>query len=379
MRTALARVAVLFPYIVLALLIGGAAPAFADGPQGENWFGDDDGKGVLWAEGRGAEVAETSRAPGHDGEKGSAWKFTFREANAYCVMTNRANPTVLKSEPRVRRFILRYWLKTETDYRTGDNSYDWIRMQTPSFIGADVTFPRTRFRYCDEWTHVGQIFELGRDGLIGSMQFRLRSTKPGLTVWIDDPFFTEVTDLPEAKIKELLAGATFAPKEQLPFREELVDTRPPAKGNRLRNTGFEFVADGALAVAAHRMTEEDFTTENPHGGRRAFRLRGRKLLHGPVKLNLYKKHTLSAWVRPEDASKPAEVEMRLHSFENAYRYGRKERKLEPGWQRIAATEVLMPVPSRLYYVFLKGKNVVVDDVHLEEGEPTSYEIGRAHV
>ena len=113
-------------------LVTGAGPADAGGPQGRNWFGQDDrGKGTLWAEGRGEEVAEITRVAGHDGEKGSAWQFAFRQANAYCVMTNRTNPTVLTSKPRVRRFVLHYWLKTETDYRTGDNSSCWIRMQTP--------------------------------------------------------------------------------------------------------------------------------------------------------------------------------------------------------------------------------------------------------
>jgi len=244
-------------------------------------------------------------------------------------------------------------------------------MQTPSWIGAQVTYPRTKFAYLDDWTHVGMVFTLRKNGLIGSIQFRVDSSRPGLRLWLDDLFFTEVTDLPQDKVKELLGDAEFKPIKSLPFRKDMVDGSPPQKGNMLWNAGFEFVSNGAWGRPAHRFTAADFTTDNPHSGKRALVLKHGSLLHMPLPLKTYKQHTFSVYARSLSAETRGKMELRLTSYGGGYRY-QKKFDVGPEWKRFSVGSVPMPVPGSRYYLLLIADNVAIDDAQLEEGDATEY-------
>ena len=361
--------------LIMVLLLAFGQALLAEGKPGENWYPDNgQGPNILKAEGEKAKtVADVTTDRGPDGAM-TAWKISFKKADEYFVLSNIKQPKVIKPESRDRKFVMWYWIKTSTDYKTGDYSSCWIRMQTPGSIGALVDFPRTRFAYLDKWTQVGQEFTLRPDGLIGSIQFRLIATRPGLDVWIDKVFFTEVTGMPKEKVAELLGGATFKPIMQMPFKEEFVDKSPPVKGNLLWNSGFEFVSDAGWGGTARRLTEKDFARDNPHSGQQALILDNATATHIPVKLTLYKKHSFSFYARKLAPAKPGQVDVCVASYGKNFSYKFTKRvNIEKDWQRVVLTEVLMPVPSLSYYVTITGKNVVIDDTQFEEGDPTPYE------
>ena len=360
-------------FIILLAAQSGIAASSTNGiGLPPNWYPESEEEGpVLVPEGKKyTEIADIVVSQG-SAEHGQGLTVRFKQAGEI-VLTNKKNPRVLEPESRKRSFVLRFRLRTETDYRTGHHSSCWIRMQTPSGIGAMVTFPRKRFRYLDDSRLVGAVFELDKDEMIGNIQFRLMSTAPGLAVELNEPYFTEVTDLPAPEVARVLNGATLDSPEKLPFREAFVDRTPPVKGNRVWNSGFEAAADGAWGYPARRMEPGDFSLENPHSGRFALKLAEKPLMHMPVALTMYKPHTFSVWVRPDDASKKSSLILTMHTWKGEYEYSKKHEVQGAEWQRVAVSEGLMPVPSGRYWFQIRGSNVVIDDIQVEEGELSPY-------
>ena len=339
--------------------------------QGDNWYSVISNIGMTLKPERPRDFVNISKTADRNSDN-DAMLFVFSDAGCI-VMTNRNSPRMIDPESSQRKYILRYWIKTETNHKTGDYTFCYIRMQTPSAIGSPVSFPRIKFRFMDDWTHMGQVFTLDRDGLIGNIQFVIGSTASGLNLWLDDLFFTEVTDLSENEIKELLEDAQFKTIDKLELKEELVDRSPPVKGNKVWNSGFEAIADGGWGYPAHRMRADDFEDQNPHSGKFALKLGTKPLMHFPISVAMYKKHSFSVWVRTYEDGRRSKISLSINSWKGDYRFTKTEKVDWPDWMRVSISEVLMPVPSRHYWFEIKGENIVIDDVQVEEGDASFYQ------
>jgi len=271
-----------------------------------------------------------------------------------------------------RKFVFSFWTRTEFDPATGDSPSFYLHMSTPGFVGAGGSFPRTRFRYLGEWTHIGGLVTSDIN-TIGWFRFILYTTKPGLRIFLDDLFFAEVTGLPEAEIQKLLAGTTLTPKMELASAvKEETDYQP---GNKFANSSFELetgcgwgiFGGGKLVPVAGGL----------EGGRA---MPAERLWYQRLKLRPYRRHTFSGYFKAAAGSSAnLRVEF-LNGYSDGYRTKQaaisQDFKVTGDWQRYNFSFVPPANPSGNTYTLRLSGRVLADNLALEEGDLRPYQPAR---
>ncbi|MBN2300925.1 MAG: hypothetical protein JXN60_00280 [Lentisphaerae bacterium] len=362
-------------------------------PQGQNWFKDPGLEGstleivgnnlpvdmlrIVEVHG-GAEYCMSLPTPGSGG---AGRCLAIQSLNGLGHVQLWA-PFGVSCQDRLRKFVFTYSLKTDFDPLTGDVAQTYVHMSAPNFVGARVTYPRTWHKRLSSWTRIGGVFKLVANNDIGSIRW-FCSIPKGMRLYFDDFFFTEVTDLDTNAITTLVGDATLTPDEDPLFDPQYIDYSDPVKGNKLRDSSFELIANGPWGrlpfsgCDRFRFLKEDFYTNAPFSGKQSFWFGERSgvLVHQDVPVSVYKKHTLSAYVK---ATGPApRFSFSLRAFtgskheEPLFRYDQSFQPTET-WQRFAMTEILGPAPRRGYHFRITGRNVAVDNVQFEEGDISDY-------
>lgn len=284
-------------------------------------------------------------------------------------------PIYINPDGRFRKFVFTFWAKTEFELQTGHAVSFYLHMSTPGYVGVGSGFPRTRFRYLKDWTHIGGTISLGPKDRLGWFRFILYTTKPGLRIFLDDVFFSEVTDLPEEKVRSLLEGATLRPDMTLrPPEGEYTDYK---KGNKIENSSFELPSNSGWGWLGARKLER-VERDGAHG-RYSLRV-GYRLHYKRVALRPFHKHTFSAYFKA-DGGKRVIVEF-LNAFSEHYKtkIGRAGIRyvLQVGneWKRYSFSFVPPPNPRGSAYALRLSGRVLVDAVQLEEGELSDYALAR---
>jgi len=267
---------------------------------------------------------------------------------------------------KIRRFVFTFWAKTEFDTETGDAVSFYLHMSTPGFVGAGSGFPRTRFKYLKDWVHIGGIITTDVNP-VGWFRFIFYTTRAGLSVYLDDLFFTEVTDLPAETVKKFLEGTTLNPEMNLvALAGEKTDYQP---GNKLLNSSFELPGNcGWAYFGGGRLNRAG---GGSHG---QYCLKADRLYGQRVSLRPYRRHTFSACFRA-GSRKTVRVEL-LNCYAESYRTAQaaisQTFTVEENWKRYQFSFVPAPNPSGNAYALRFSGDVFVDEVCLEEGTDSGY-------
>ncbi|MBM4046493.1 MAG: hypothetical protein FJ279_15390 [Planctomycetes bacterium] len=361
--------------VMVAASLAFACAAFAaDKPLGENWL---DEPGFEKVEKKDSGQSIRTLPGGYTASGGTAvdWVADAHSGRTALALTPAADkewfrfPIIIPGgQPRT--FVFHFWARTDCDANTGDAASFYLHMSTPGFVGAGGGFPRTRFRYLKEWTHIGGTVTTDANTL-GWFRFILYTTKPGLRILIDDAFFAEVTGWPQERIKALLGDATVTPRMAL---------EPPtgtagqvAKGNKLANASFELPANcGWAEFGGGKLQQTSLVTDDAAHGKACVRVN--RLWHQRVALRPFSPHTFSAFFKPAQG-KTVQVEL-LNAYSEGYRTKAAQIahtfKLAEGWQRYSFTFTPPPNPAQNAYALRITGNVLMDAAQLEEGELTDF-------